>query len=85
MHYVHAEILINYLQLLLNMVNFLPIQRFSCNYIIVITRGKRGLRLPSPLVWVAGATLISSEEVVSSELINLFECNVCIKNKLIVS
>ena len=32
---------------------------------------------------MTGATLISSEEVVSSELINLFECNVYIKNKLI--
>ena len=28
------------------------------------TRGEGGLRPPSPLVWVAGATLISSEEVV---------------------
>ena len=31
------------------------------NYII-ITRGEGGLRPPSPLVRVAGATLISSEE-----------------------
>ena len=37
------------------------------------------------LVQVAGATLISSEEAVLSELINIFECNVYIKNKLIVS
>ena len=49
------------------------------------TRGKGGLWPPSPLVWVAGATLISSEEVVSSELINLFECNVYIKNKFVES
>ena len=28
------------------------------------TRGEGGLWPPSPLVWVAGATLISSEEVV---------------------
>ena len=52
---------------------------------IIYTRGKGGLQPPSPLVRVAGATLISSEEVVSSELINLFECIVYIKNKLIVS
>ena len=31
---------------------------------IIITRGKGGQRPPSPLVWVVGATLISSEEVV---------------------
>ena len=53
--------------------------------LFVVTRGEGGLRPPSPLVRVVGATLISSEEVVSSELINLFECNVYIKNKLIVS
>ena len=34
---------------------------------------------------MAGATLVSSEEVVSSEFINLFECNVYIKNKPVVS
>ena len=48
--------------------------------VFMYTRGEGGLWPPSPLVWVAGATLISSEEVVSSELINLFECNVYIKN-----
>ena len=36
---------------------------------IIYTRGEGGLRPPSPLVWVAGATLISSEEVVSSKLL----------------
>ena len=39
--------------------------------IIIITRGEGGLRPPSPLVRVAGATLISSGEVVSSEFIEL--------------
>ena len=52
--------------------------------IIIITRGEGGQRPPYPLVRVVGATLVSSEEV-SSELINLFECNVYIKNKLVVS
>ena len=32
--------------------------------IIIWTRGEGGQRPPSPLVWVAGATLILSEEVV---------------------
>ena len=35
------------------------------------TRGEGGLRPPSPLVRVAGATLISSEEVVFREFIQL--------------
>ena len=47
----------------------------SCNAVgqphIIITRGEGGLRPPSPLVRVAGATLISSEEVVFSEFIQL--------------
>ena len=38
---------------------------------IICTRGEGGLRPPSPLVRVAGATLISSEEVVFSEFIQL--------------
>ena len=38
---------------------------------IIITRGEGGQRPPSPLVRVAGATLISSEEVVFSEFIQL--------------
>ena len=38
---------------------------------IIITRGEGGLWPPSPLVRVAGATLISSEEVVFSECIQL--------------
>ena len=38
---------------------------------LAITRGEGSLRPPSPLVRVVGATLISSEEVVSSELIEL--------------
>ena len=37
-------------------------------YPIWITRGEGGRRPPSPLVRVAGATLISSEEVVFSEI-----------------
>ena len=33
----------------------------------------------------AAKALASSKKVVSSELINLFECNVYIKNKLVAS
>ena len=44
--------------------------RFDC-VIIIITRGEGGLRPPSPLVRVAGATLISREEGVSREFIEL--------------
>ena len=47
-------------------------------------KAAKGCLPPSPLVRVAGATVISSEEIVSSELINLFECNVYIKNKLVI-
>ena len=36
-----------------------------------MTRGEGGLRLPSALVWVAGVTLISSEEVVRRKFIDL--------------
>ena len=38
---------------------------------IISTRGEGGLRPPSPLVRVAGATLTSSEEVVFSKFIQL--------------
>ena len=38
---------------------------------IINTRGEGGLWPPSPLVRVAGATLISSEEIVSSEFVDL--------------
>ena len=44
---------------------------FAHIIIMIITRGEGGQRLPSPLVQVAGATLISSEEVVFSEFIQL--------------
>ena len=46
------------------------VHRFYVN-LIKCTRGEGGLRPPSPLVWVAGATLISSEAVVFSEFIQL--------------
>jgi hypothetical protein len=49
------------------------------------TRDEGDLWPPSPLVRVVGATLASSKKDVSSELINLFECNVYIKNKLVAS
>ena len=52
---------------------------------LYITRGEGGLWPPSPLVRVAGATLISSEEVVSSEFIELGVYYFCIKSKLIVN
>ena len=42
----------------------LTVYVYSIYVYIVYTRGEGGLRPPSPLVWVAGATLISSEEVV---------------------
>ena len=48
-------------------------------------RREGGLRPPSSLVWVAGATLISSEEVVSSEFIELSVYYFYIKSKLIVN
>ena len=38
---------------------------------LIITRGEGGLWPPSPLVRVAGATLISREEGVSREFIEL--------------
>ena len=43
----------------------------SLYWIIGWTRGEGGRRAPSPLVWVAGTTLISSEEVVLSEFVHL--------------
>ena len=39
--------------------------------LLTITRGEGDLQPPSPLVRVVGATLITSEEVVSSEFIDL--------------
>ena len=54
---------------------------------IIITRGEGSLQPPSPLVLVAGATLISREVGVSSEFIELSVYNfyVYIKSKLIVN
>ena len=52
---------------------------------IIITRGEGGLRPPSPLVRVAGATLISREEGVSSDIIELSVYYFYIKSKLIVN
>ena len=53
---------------------------FVLNY-INSTRGEGGLRPPSPLVRVAGATLISREEGVSSEFIELSVYNLYIKTQ----
>ena len=70
------------LVLMLKIIGFIPIATdytiamqnlmLQVSYvIIIITRGEGGLWPPSPLVRVAGATLISSEEVVFSEFIQL--------------
>ena len=50
---------------------FLLSDSFRLIIIIMSTRGEGGLRPPSSLVRVAGATLISSEEVVFREFIQL--------------
>ena len=42
---------------------------------IVFTRGEGSLWPPTPLVWVAGSTLISSEEVVFSEFTQLLSAS----------
>ena len=49
---------------------------------IIGTRGEGGRRPPSPLVCVAGATLISSGEVVSSEFIESSVYYFCIKTQV---
>ena len=45
--------------------------RLHCLYRVVHTKGEGGLWPSSPLVQMAGANLISSEEVVFSEFIKL--------------
>ena len=52
---------------------------------IICTRGEGGRRPPSPLVRVVGATLISREEGVSSDIIELSVYYFYIKSKLIVN